>query len=65
MSVRALEGRRLLFRIYHKLDLRWVVDYGPWTHNGCLLHLHELRPPETPQGIQLQSFYFMVVVYNL
>ncbi|CAN1221768.1 hypothetical protein LINGRAPRIM_LOCUS382 [Linum grandiflorum] len=65
LSVRALEGRRFLFRFYHKLDLRWVVDSGPWTHNGCLLLLHELRPPETPRTPALNKASFWLVAYNL
>ncbi|CAN1221290.1 hypothetical protein LINGRAPRIM_LOCUS229 [Linum grandiflorum] len=65
LSGRALEGRRFLFRFYHKLDLYWVVDSGHWAHNGCLLLLQELRPPETPRTPTLTKPCFWVVAYNL
>ncbi|CAN1240080.1 hypothetical protein LINGRAPRIM_LOCUS2595 [Linum grandiflorum] len=40
LTVTELADRRLLFRFYHRLDLRWVADGGRWHHNGCLLVLH-------------------------
>ena len=42
MSVRDLGDKLFLFRFYHKLDLRWAIGSGPWTHNG----IHEMKAGE-------------------
>ncbi|CAN1245277.1 hypothetical protein LINGRAPRIM_LOCUS2935 [Linum grandiflorum] len=65
LSIRGLEDRRLLFRFYHKLDLRWVVDNGPWNHNGCLLILHEMQPGDQPMMVRLAEARFWLCVYKL
>ncbi|CAN0920097.1 hypothetical protein LINGRAHAP2_LOCUS31837 [Linum grandiflorum] len=29
--IEELEGKLILFCFYHALDLRWVLENGPWT----------------------------------
>ncbi|CAN0825770.1 hypothetical protein LINGRAPRIM_LOCUS2079 [Linum grandiflorum] len=37
-----------MFRFEHQLDVRKVMDKGPWHLNGVLLITHELQPGEFP-----------------
>ncbi|CAN1783498.1 Uncharacterized protein At4g02000 [Linum perenne] len=65
MSVRDLGNKLILFRFYHVLDLRWVIDNGPWTHNGYLLVLHEMRDGDKPLEVSLTTADFWIQLYGL
>ncbi|CAN0856638.1 hypothetical protein LINGRAHAP2_LOCUS6544 [Linum grandiflorum] len=45
VEVDEMEGGLYLFRFEHQLDVRKVVDKGPWHFNGVLLVVHESGPP--------------------
>uniref|UniRef100_A0A2C9U4G5 DUF4283 domain-containing protein n=1 Tax=Manihot esculenta TaxID=3983 RepID=A0A2C9U4G5_MANES len=38
-----LASKILLFQFFHSVDLRRVLDGGPWTFNNALLILHHLQ----------------------
>ncbi|CAN0825768.1 hypothetical protein LINGRAPRIM_LOCUS2079 [Linum grandiflorum] len=48
VEVDELEGGLYMFRFEHQLDVRKVMDKGPWHLNGVLLITHELQPGEFP-----------------
>ncbi|CAN1807844.1 Uncharacterized protein At4g02000 [Linum perenne] len=55
----------VLFRFYHARDVQWVIDNGPWTFDGSLLVLHELKQGEHPANVALKTTDFWVQVHNL
>ncbi|CAN1729935.1 hypothetical protein LINPERHAP1_LOCUS785, partial [Linum perenne] len=55
----------ILFRFYHPLDLRQVVDGGPWSFDNNLLTLHELKPGEDIHEVPLFYSTFWVHIYEL
>ncbi|CAN0926117.1 hypothetical protein LINGRAHAP2_LOCUS35153 [Linum grandiflorum] len=65
VEVDELEGGLFLFRFEHQLDVRKVVDKGPWHFNGVLLIVHELQPGEFPDQVPLTHIPFWVQVHHL
>ncbi|CAN0884621.1 hypothetical protein LINGRAHAP2_LOCUS14902 [Linum grandiflorum] len=65
VEVDELEGGLYLFRFEHQLDVRKVMDKGPWHFNGVLLVTHELRQGELPDQVPLTQIPFWVQVHNL
>ncbi|CAN1152283.1 hypothetical protein LINPERHAP2_LOCUS18658 [Linum perenne] len=53
ITIKDLGGKLIFFKFYHILDLRWVVDNGPRTHNGNVLVLDELERGEKPRMVPL------------
>ncbi|CAN1812428.1 hypothetical protein LINPERHAP1_LOCUS26527 [Linum perenne] len=49
----------------HEVDLRRVVEGGPWSFDDNLLVLRELRPGEHPVGVDLCFADFWVQVFGL
>ncbi|CAN1759636.1 Uncharacterized protein At4g02000, partial [Linum perenne] len=55
----------ILFRFNHVIDLKRVLESGPWLFDESLLVLHELRPGEHPNHVDLCFADFWVRIYNL
>ena len=53
------------FRFYHIVDLRRVLDTGPWSFNGHTLILYHLQPGEDHLLVPLTHVPFWVQVYEL
>ncbi|CAN0925715.1 hypothetical protein LINGRAHAP2_LOCUS34911 [Linum grandiflorum] len=53
VEINELEGRLLLFRCNHIIDVRRIIDDGPWSFDGHLLLTHELQEGETPIRLPL------------
>ncbi|CAN0847554.1 hypothetical protein LINGRAHAP2_LOCUS5038 [Linum grandiflorum] len=60
-----LEGGLYLFRFEHQLDVRKVMDKGPWHFNGAMLVAHELYQGELPDQVPLTQIPFWVQVHKL
>ncbi|CAN1137899.1 hypothetical protein LINPERHAP2_LOCUS10349 [Linum perenne] len=54
-----------LFRFYHHIDLRLVIEGGPWTFDGHLLTMHELKEGEDLTSVPLYEADFWVQVHGL
>ncbi|CAN1243398.1 hypothetical protein LINPERPRIM_LOCUS5673 [Linum perenne] len=65
ISIEDLGNRLVLFRFYSKIDLRWVLDNGPWTFDDYLLVLHEMKEGEDPTRVPLHQAAFWVQIHNL
>ncbi|CAN1780695.1 hypothetical protein LINPERHAP1_LOCUS15167 [Linum perenne] len=55
----------VLLRFNHIVDLRRVVDLGPWSFDQNLLVLRELKSGETPTTVDLRYVDFWIHVTNL
>lgn len=53
-----------LLHFFHLVDLRRLLDSGPWSFDGHLLILHHLQPEETPTSTPLYYVSFWVQVYE-
>ncbi|CAN1767560.1 hypothetical protein LINPERHAP1_LOCUS10307 [Linum perenne] len=55
----------LLFRFNHIVDLKRVLELGSWLFDESLLVLHELKPGEHPNSVELCHADYWVRVYDL
>ncbi|CAN1744281.1 hypothetical protein LINPERHAP1_LOCUS2067 [Linum perenne] len=55
----------VLFRFHHPLDLKLVMEGGPWSFDNNLLTMHELRPGDDIHNVPLMYATFWVQIYDL
>ncbi|CAN0846301.1 hypothetical protein LINGRAHAP2_LOCUS4382 [Linum grandiflorum] len=60
IRIAELDERLILFRFYHELDLRWVLDNGPWTFESCLVSMGEIWRGQRPDRVPLNTAEFWV-----
>ncbi|XP_075489138.1 uncharacterized protein LOC142527993 [Primulina tabacum] len=65
ICIKELEGNLYLFQFFHTIDLKRVLDGGPWSFDNHLLVLHKMKSGEIPSLIPLNSADFWVQVYDL
>ncbi|CAN1786969.1 Uncharacterized protein At4g02000 [Linum perenne] len=65
MEIEDIGNKLILFRFNHSIDLRRVVDSGPWTFDQSLLILRELKEGETPESVELCYADFWIQVRDL
>lgn len=54
-----------LFHIYHKVDIKRVMEGCPWSFNRRALVMHQLKEGENPRNIELNAMDFWVQMYDL
>ena len=65
MEIHDLGGWRYSFVFYHIMDLRKVVDGGPWSFEQANLVFRQLEKSEDPHMIALQDMEIWVQVYDI
>ncbi|CAN0872097.1 hypothetical protein LINGRAHAP2_LOCUS10028 [Linum grandiflorum] len=43
VNIENLGDRLFLFRFFHEIDNKWILDNGQWTFNKHLLVMHQLK----------------------
>lgn len=54
-----------LFKFFHELHMRRVLDDGPWTFNNQALMIKRLEMGEQLSEIKLKELYMWIQVYDL
>ncbi|CAN0887211.1 hypothetical protein LINGRAHAP2_LOCUS15564 [Linum grandiflorum] len=49
LEIEDLDDGHYLSRFQREVDLRRIINEGPWNFNGSLLILHELQVEENPK----------------
>lgn len=65
MEVHDIGGYRYSFVFYHVLDVKKVIEGGPWSFEQNLLIYHELSDKEDPHLVKLNKMDIWVQVYDL
>nr|DAD30367.1 TPA_asm: hypothetical protein HUJ06_009218 [Nelumbo nucifera] len=65
VCIKDISGQRFLFHFFHSVDLKRVLEGGPWTYDNHVLLLHHLKPGEIPNQIPLFHVDYWVQVYDL
>ncbi|CAN0885531.1 Uncharacterized protein At4g02000 [Linum grandiflorum] len=65
IKIEELEEGRILFRFFHEIDLRWVMENSPWTYESCLIVMAAILPGQTPAQIPLNMADFWVQGYKM
>ncbi|CAN0884353.1 hypothetical protein LINGRAHAP2_LOCUS14811, partial [Linum grandiflorum] len=53
------------FVFFHILDLRWVLDNGPWTYNSWLVVMAEIKNGQLPTQVPLTESEFWIQGHDL
>ncbi|CAN1763226.1 hypothetical protein LINPERHAP1_LOCUS8741 [Linum perenne] len=65
VTIEDLGGNLLLFRFYHEIDLRRMMELGPWHYDANLIVMRELKAKENPRSVDLFEADFWVQVHKL
>lgn len=65
MSVKELAVNRVLFQFFHDVDLKRILEDGPWFFEQSLLVLRRLEINESLFDVQLTESDFWVQIHNL
>ena len=64
VCIKDLSPTMFLFQFFHEIDVRRVLDSGPWTFDQHILLVHKLGADEQPQNVPLFHTTFWIQVYN-
>ncbi|KAH9670971.1 reverse transcriptase domain-containing protein [Citrus sinensis] len=65
VCIRDLSPTLFLFQFFHEIDVKRVLESGPWTFDQHILLVKRLEENEQPQNIPLFFTSFWIQVYNL
>lgn len=65
VSIHDIGSQRFVFQFFHVVDMRRVLEGGPWTFDNHFLILHQLKLGELPSQVPLFSINFWVQVSDL
>ena len=65
IHIKDIPSNRYLFKFFHSVDMRRVLDGGPWTFDNFHLVLHYYKPGDIPATIPLNHFAIWVQVHEL
>ena len=56
IHIKDIPSNRYLFKFFHYVDMRRVLDGGPWTFDNFHLVLQHYKPGDIPATIPLNHF---------
>ena len=65
VCIQEIQPNLFLFQFYHELDIKRVIDNGPWTFNNHMLIINRLKPRDQPRRINLFHADFLVQLHGL
>ncbi|KAL8093379.1 hypothetical protein AgCh_035304 [Apium graveolens] len=55
INIKSIKEGLYLFQFYHKDDLNWVINNGPWTFDNVLLVSNIIKAGEDPTKVPLSK----------
>ncbi|CAH9147394.1 unnamed protein product [Cuscuta epithymum] len=65
VSIKEIDEKRYMFTFYHPLDMKRVLEDGPWIFEQNLLVLRALQPGDVPLRVPLNEAEFWVLVHDI
>lgn len=65
VCIKDLSPTLFLFQFFHEIDVRRILESGPWTFDQYILIIRKLGVDEQSQSVPLFHTSFWVQVYNL
>lgn len=65
ISIKDLKPGLFLFQFYHKDDMSWVMNNGPWTFDNALLVSNVVKAGEDPVKVSLVEVDFWIQIHDL
>lgn len=62
---RTLNNNKYLFQFFHRLDLKRVIEGGPWSFDYCPLIVKTLKDGDNPSKIPLNGMDIWVRLYDV
>lgn len=65
INIKDLQAGLFLFQFYHKEDMQWVQNGGPWSFDNAMLVLNTIASGEDPLKVPLFEVNFWIQLYDL
>ncbi|XVF74725.1 hypothetical protein PTKIN_Ptkin13bG0134800 [Pterospermum kingtungense] len=65
VNIKEVEPQLFLFQFFHEVDVKRIMEGGPWSFDSHSLILHRLMPSDIPSNVPLFSVAFWVRIYDL
>lgn len=65
ITIRMLKEGIFLFQFYHKDDMQWMVNNGPWSFDNTMLVTSVIPVGEDPLKVDLNEIDFWIQIYDL
>lgn len=65
VNIKELEQGIFLFQFYHKEDMAWVQNGGPWTFDNAMLCIEPIPPGEDPTKVPLWHLNIWIQIHDL
>lgn len=65
VNITEVTSNLFLFQFFHEVDVKRILEDGPWSFEQCLLVLEKLKPNVSPYNVPLKSAEFWVQAHNL
>ncbi|XP_074327332.1 uncharacterized protein LOC141665252 [Apium graveolens] len=65
ISIKEIEMGFYLFQFYHREDLQWVLNGGPWSFDNAILVVDVIPSGEEPLKVPLWHLNFWIQIHDL
>lgn len=65
VCIKDLSPTLFLFQFFHEIDVKRVLESGPWTFDQHILIVKRLEENDQPQNVPLWFTSFWIQIYNL
>lgn len=65
INIKELDAGIFLFQFYHKEDLQWVINGGPWSFDNAMLVLALIPNGENPVKVPLWHLSIWIQIFDL
>lgn len=65
INIKDIKPDVFLFQFYHKNDLVWVLNGGPWSFDGAMLVVNTIPKGRDPTDVQLNDLNFWIQIHGL
>nr|XP_017245464.1 PREDICTED: uncharacterized protein LOC108217127 [Daucus carota subsp. sativus] len=65
ISIKTLTAGLYLFQFFHKDDMQWMMNNGPWTFDNAILVTNTIPAGGDPTKVPLNEVEFWVQIYDL
>lgn len=65
INIKMLTPGLFLFQFYHKDDMKWMMNNGPWSFDNAMLITSVIPTGEDPTKVPLNEVEFWIQIYDL
>lgn len=65
INIKMLKPSLFLFQLFHKYDMQWMMNNGPWSFDNAMLITNTIPAGEDPTRVPLNDVEFWIQIYDL